>query len=103
MTKGHALDALDQHVPESSDLFLVDEHFSLPRGTTYKVICLLGQPSLLNEKLADLGIVLGDWGILPKNQRPQWQKLMKELGVGTQYWQDPDLLFPTPTTKVESL
>ncbi len=95
MTKGHDLSTLDQHVPERDDLLLVDEHFSLPRGTTYKVICLHGMPTLLNEQLADLGIVLGDWGMLPKDQRPQWQALMKKLGVGQEYWKDPDLLVPT--------
>jgi hypothetical protein len=49
---------------------------------------------LLNEKLAALGIQLGDWGILPKDQRPQWRALMQELDVGKQYWKDPDLLVP---------
>lgn len=90
--KGHELNTLDEFVPEQDDLFLVDEHFGLPRGTTFKIICLCGDPTVLNEKVADRGIELGDWGLLPKDQRPQWKALMQELGVGQDYWKDPDLL-----------
>lgn len=99
--KGHALNSLDQFVPDEDDLFRVDEHLGLPKGTTYKTICLLGEPSLLNEKLAEYDIRLGDWGMLPKDQRPAWRALMKQLGVGTQYWKDPDLL--VPEMKIEQL
>lgn len=102
--RAYALDELDQYVPEKSDLFLVDEHFGLPIGMTFKVVCCHGDPTLLNEKLSELGIVLGNWGMLPKSQRPQWQELMKKLGVGKEYWQDPDLLFPTvPYDAIEDL
>jgi hypothetical protein len=92
--KGNNINELDQFVPEQNDLFLVDEHFGLPRGTTYKTICLHAEPTLLNEKLAARGMQLGDWGMLPKEQRPQWKALMQELGVAQEYWKDPDLLVP---------
>jgi hypothetical protein len=97
--QGHRHDTLNAFVPAEDDLHRVDEHFCLPKGTTYKTMCLLGEPSLLNEKLAALGIQLGDWGILPKEQRPQWQALMKQLDIGTQYWKDPDLLLVKPIRK----
>ena len=93
--QGHPLNELDDPIPENDDLFLVDEHFGLPRGTTYKIVCLLGEPTLLNEKLD--GIQFGDWGLLPKAQHPQWRALMQEVGVGQQYWKDPDLLVPDAT------
>ena len=99
--KGYPHDELDQFVPQEDDLHRVDEYFRLPNGATYKTICLHGEPSLLNEKLTAYGIQLGDWGMVPKDQRPQWQALMKQLGVGKEYWKDPDLL--VPKMKIEEL
>ena len=99
--QGHRHDELDHFVPDDDDLFRVDEHCGLPRGTTFKVVCLHGEPSLLNEKLVEFGIQLGDWGMVPKHQRPQWKALMQKLGVGQEYWKDPDLL--VPPMKIEDL
>jgi len=79
----------------SHELDKLDKHLELPIGTSRSVVCSHKDPTLLNEKLAKYGIELTHIGMLPKEQQPKWQALMKELGVAERYWKNKDRLTPS--------
>ena len=94
--KGNNLNEITTPVPASDTLVLVDQRFGLEHGTTFKIVKCAGDPTVLNEKLSEAGLPIhfGDFGQLPKGQRPAWRALMQELGVDQEHWMDPNLLVP---------
>lgn len=82
----------DEKVPANDSLERVDDFLSLPKGTTYKIVILHGDSTVLNEKLSDYEIRFDPDGILPREYRPKWKSLMQYLGVSKEYWMDPEAL-----------
>lgn len=102
--KGNKLNEITTPVPPQDTLRLVDRRFGLEHGTTFKIVKCAGDPTVLNEKLAEasLPIQFGDYGQLPKDQRPMWRELMQALGVDREHWMDPDVT-AVPRQEIEEI
>ena len=85
--RGNQLHEITTVIPPNDTLRLVDERLGLEHGTTFKTIRCAGDPTVLNEALAKAGLPLSfvDFGTLPTDQRPAWQRLMQELGVDEEH------------------
>lgn len=84
------------------ELNKVDVFLDLPLGTTYNVIGLHGNPSLLNEKLAPFGIHLEEmFGFVPKKQWNKWNALLEKCDIKCTYWKTED--FADMKVKIEEL
>lgn len=102
--KGNLLNEITTMVPPEDTLRYVDRRFGLAAGTTFKIIKCAGNPTVLNEKLAEarIPITLGDYGQLPKKYRPMWRELMQSLGVDREHWMEPEATL-VPKQNIDSL
>ena len=102
--KGNKLNEIKTQVDPKDTLRFVDQRFLLEDGTTFKIVKCGGDPTVLNEKLAlaNLPIQFGDYGQLPKEQRPMWRELMQTLGVDQEHWMEPDST-RVPHQKIDEL
>ena len=76
---------------DPKELELLDEYLELPLGTTYATLVKGADWTLIGQKLLAFGIELNRYGDIPKEQRPEWQQLVKSLGIGPGWWLDPDV------------
>lgn len=81
------------------ELEKLDRYFGLEPGTSYTVLIQHRNPAPLNPSLAPHGIVLDEYGMVPKNQHENWQRLMKAAGISQVYWKDKELLLPEASPK----
>ncbi len=78
------------------ELERLDEFLGLPPGTTNRTLFGVEDRSLIRERLLQHGIGLDKRGNVPKDQRPRWQEIMRDLGIGREWWFDPSYFDPPP-------
>lgn len=79
------------------ELDKVDQFLKVEIGTTFRTIIKHENPAILNQKLLDFGILLDEFGMVPKENRLAWKRLMQKVGVSKRFWKDKDLLLPEST------
>lgn len=79
------------------ELDKVDQFLGIEIGTTYKTIIKHQNPAVLNQKLLDFGVLLDEFGMVPKNCHMAWKQLMQRIGVSARFWKDKNLLLPEST------
>ncbi len=72
------------------ELDKLDKFLGVEYGTSYTTVILHLNPTILNTYLNKYGISLDQYGMVPREQKNAWKKLMQLASISPKYWKDDD-------------